>query len=79
MSKDTDDTGKSPHAFMREALGVQFRLREHRRSLIAAALQAQADALADGSGYFGAEVDRYFEALAAQSPIERPPRRAWHR
>jgi len=62
--------GKSPHAFMREAFGVQARMLEHRRSFLSAAANAEDAALRDGRGYAAADVDDYFEALAAE---ENPP------
>jgi len=73
------NTGKSPHAFMREALGVQSRLLEQRQALLAAALRADRDALETGSGYACADVDAYFEARAAQRPGRRPALRRWRK
>jgi hypothetical protein len=68
------DTAKSPHAFMAEALGVQGRLLEARRTFLAAALSAEAAALESGMGYPAADIDAYFEALGTES--DPPPLKA---
>ena len=72
MSEATGPTGKSPHAFMREALGVQSRLREDRRAVVAAALAAEVAALAAGSGYAASAVDAYFTARALEQEAPQP-------
>jgi len=72
VSEFSGHTGKSPHAFMREALGVQARLREDRRTLVAAALAAESSALESASGYAAVEVDRYFAARALEQRAPRP-------
>ena len=79
MSKDSPPTAKTPHAFMREALGVQSRLLEQRQTFIAAAVRADRKSSESGSGYDCADVDRYFEARAAQRPALRPPLRQWRK
>lgn len=71
MSEDSTH-GKSPHAFMREALDTQARLRDDRSALILAALRAETSALASRTGYAATEVDRYFASRAAGLPAERP-------
>ena len=72
MSEANANSGKSPHAFMREALGVQARLREDRDALLAAAAAAESSTLESGSGYAALAVDRYFSALATQRPASPP-------
>jgi plasmid stabilization system protein ParE len=72
MSETDATSGKSPHAFMREALGVQARLREDRDALLAAAAAAESSALEMGTGYTAPDVDRYFAALAVQQPAPEP-------
>jgi plasmid stabilization system protein ParE len=72
MSEANTSSGKSPHAFMREALGVQARLREDRQALVSAALAAESSALETGSGYAAHAVDRYFAAHVSQRPAPRP-------
>ena len=57
---------------MREALGVQARLREDRCALVAAALAAESSALAAASGYAAVDVDRYFAARALERDAQRP-------
>lgn len=71
--------GKSPHAFMREALVVQTRLLEHRHGFLAAALAAERATLEDGRGYAAAAVDAYFEALAAEIAAVEPRPTTWRR
>lgn len=73
MSDPGSAGGKSPHAFMREALGVQARLREDRRALVAAAFAAEAQALATAGGYAAAAVDDHFAARALERDVA-PPR-----
>jgi plasmid stabilization system protein ParE len=72
VSEASGHPGKSPHAFMREALGVQARLREDRRALVAAALAAESGALESAGGYAATEVDRYFAARALEQRVPRP-------
>ena len=72
MSEAIRPSGKSPHAFMREALGVQSRLREDRRAVVAAAMAAEAAALATARGYAATAVDRYFAARALEQDGPRP-------
>lgn len=79
MADIEESAGKSPHAFMREALGVKSRLLDDRRAFLAAALRADDDALASGEGYAANEVDAYFEARAAERAHPRPRLRAWRK
>lgn len=74
---DHDPAGKSPHAFMREAMGVQSRLLAQRRAFVTAALLAERAALNDGEGYAAAEVNAYFEARAQELPVSPPRLRRW--
>jgi plasmid stabilization system protein ParE len=71
MSDANAPRGKSPHAFMQEALDAQARLREDRSALVLAALNAESHALASRTGYEASEVERYFAGRAAH--IETPP------
>lgn len=77
MSEDETPRAKSPHAFMREALGVQSRLLEQRQAFVAAALRGAQEAIDTGLGYQEHEVDRFFEAWAAQERPQRPQLRQW--
>lgn len=71
--------GKSPHAFMREAMNVQSRLVAQRRAFVTAALMADRAALHDGTGYTAADVDAYFEARARELPVPPPESKPWRR
>lgn len=57
---------------MREALGVQARLREDRQALVRAAAAALAHTLESGKGYPALDVDRYFATRAAHLPASAP-------
>ena len=73
MSDASGHPGKSPHAFMREALVAQSRLREDRSGLILAALASEAAALSSRTGYAHPELEQYFAARVDRtSPA--PPR-----
>lgn len=74
---DSDRTGKSPHAFMREAMGVQSRLLAQRRTFVTAALLADRAALNEGTGFLAAEVNAYFDARARELPASPPVMRTW--
>lgn len=74
-----DHSGKSPHAFMVEALGVQSQLLAQRRNLITAALMGERMAMNDGLGFFASDVDRYFESRALEDPIAPPELRTWRK
>jgi hypothetical protein len=79
MTDETKRTGKSPHAFMAEALGVQARLVDQRRAFLAAALAAERGILESGNGYRVAEVDAYFDARAAETKAPRPRLHKWRK
>ena len=79
MSDSASRPGKSPHAFMREALSVQARLREQRFAFVVAARAAEAEALASAAGYAAADVEAYFAALAGQCPAPPPPLKPWRK
>jgi hypothetical protein len=72
-------SGKSPHAFMVEALGVQSRLLAQRRALITAALMGDRMAMNEGLGFFANDVDRYFDSRALEEPIAPPELRTWRK
>ena len=74
---DNDRTGKSPHAFMREAMGVQSHLLAQRRTFVTAALLADREALNGGNGFLAADVDAYFDARAREIPALPPRLRTW--
>ena len=70
---DRIGSAKSPHAFMREALGAKARLVESRQAFLARALAAEEEALESKRGYRAIDVDAYFAALAAgrSAPLPR--------
>ena len=74
----TDGAGaKSPHAFMREALGAKALRVEQRQAFLRAALAAEEDALVSDRGYRAADVDTYFDARAAEAPASLPMLQPW--
>jgi hypothetical protein len=79
MTDETKNTGKSPHTFMAEALGVQARLVDQRRAFLAAALAAERSILESGNGYRVADVDAYFDACAAEKKAPRPRLYKWRK
>lgn len=79
MADAHDRSGKSPHAFMQEALGVKSRLLADRQDFVARALRAEADALASGAGLIASDVDVYFEARAAERAASAPSLRTWRK
>lgn len=79
MADPTEPSGKSPHAFMTEALGIQRRLVADRRAFVTQVLAAEQAALASNTGYRAADVDMYFEALAAEQAVERPRPHTWRK
>ena len=79
MTDGNRPTGKSPHAFMAEALGVQARLVEQRRTFLTAARAAEHSALESGNGYRLAEVDAYFNARASEKSAPRPRLYKWRK
>ena len=72
-------SARSPHAYMREAMGAKAVLIEQRRALVRAALAAEEDALTSGRGYCAAAVDAYFDARAAECSVALPRLQAWRK
>lgn len=73
----TEGTGKSPHAFMVEAIETQTRLAERRRGFVADALEARRHALRTGKAYAFEDVKAYYTARAAGRPAKRPRLKRW--
>jgi predicted transcriptional regulator len=63
--------GKSPHAFMVEAIEQQVAQAEHRQRFIASALAAEKEALGTGRGFSADEVHAAMEARARSSRARR--------
>jgi predicted transcriptional regulator len=72
-----EGTGKSPHAFMVEAIEQQTRLAEQRRAFVADAVKAREHARATGKAYALGDVERYFAAKLAGKPAKRPRLKRW--
>jgi predicted transcriptional regulator len=71
--------GKSPHAFMLEAISAETRRAEMRRKFIDDALAADAEMERTGRGYAWEDVKAYLEAKVAGKPVRRPRPRRWRR
>lgn len=67
-----EHAGKSPHAFMVEALARQTEMLERRREFIESALAAEEEIAQYGLVYEGDEVIRYFRDKLAGKPAKRP-------
>jgi hypothetical protein len=70
-------SARSPHAFMREALGAKSRLVEQRQAFLRAALAAEDDALVSNLGHGAADVDAYFDARSAEQCVPLPSAARW--
>lgn len=73
----TEGTGKSPHAFMVEAIEQQTQLAEQRKAFVADALEARRHFLETGKAYAFEDVKNYYAARAAGKPAKRPRLRRW--
>lgn len=67
-----EQAGKSPHAFMVEALQAQTDLAEMRQRFVADALLAREEVAQYGLVYDSDEVFSYIKARAEGKPAERP-------
>ena len=72
-----DGTGKSPHAFMIEAIEQQTRLAEQRKEFVADALKARDHAMSTGKAYALDDVKRYFAERLAGKAARRPRLKRW--
>jgi predicted transcriptional regulator len=73
----TEGTGKSPHAFMVEAIEQETRRAELRKEFVADALKARAHALRTGMAYTLEDIKSYYAARAAGKPARRPRLKRW--
>ena len=73
----TEGTGKSPHAFMVDAIEQQTRLAERRKAFVADALNARRHALRGGKAYAFEDVRAYYALLTAGKPAKRPRIKRW--
>jgi predicted transcriptional regulator len=69
--------GKSPHAYMIEAIERQTEQAEKRREFVEEALAAEKDTLQSGMGYDADQFHAHIRRLAAGRKSERPKARSW--
>ena len=67
-----DSAGKSPHAFMVEALEAETRRAELRRDFVNTALKAEQEVAEYGLGYSSDEVHRYLRAKLSGAKARSP-------
>lgn len=67
--------GKSPHAFMVEAIELQTQLAERRRTFVESALAAEQEVAQYGLVYDGDEVLSYLKARLEDKKVSRPRKR----
>ena len=67
-----ESAGKSPHAWMVEAIETQAMLAEKRKAFVADALAADKEVKQSGLVYRAADVHRYIRARAAGKSAPRP-------
>ena len=79
VAEVVDGTGKSPHAFMVEAIEQQTRLAEQRKQFVAEALAARDEFQRTGKAYAFEDVRKYFTARAAGKPARRPRLKRWRK
>lgn len=77
IAKVVDGTGKSPHAFMVEAIEENTRLAEQRMSFVADAVKARDEALRTGKAYPFEDVKAYYTARLAGKPAKPPRLKRW--
>ena len=74
-----DGTGKSPHAFMVQAIEEETRRAELRKQFVADALTAREDFRRTGKAYALEDVRSYYAARAAGKPARRPRLKRWRK
>ncbi|MDQ3266794.1 MAG: hypothetical protein M3Y59_24605 [Myxococcota bacterium] len=72
-------SGKSPHAFMVQAIEQQTADAELRAAFVKDALNAEKEAVASGKGFGLEEVRALVEARARGEKARRPRARAWRK
>lgn len=72
IASSAQASGKSPHAFMLEALEAQARLAEMRQSFIADAVASGAEVDAGGALYAMEDVQAYIVARTSGKAVKRP-------
>jgi predicted transcriptional regulator len=77
VAEAAESAGKSPHAFMLEAIEAQTRLAERRREFVGSALAAEREVAEFGLVHDGDEVLSYLQSLLEGRATRRPrPRKA---
>lgn len=72
-----ESAGKTPHAWMVEALETQAALAEKRKAFVADALAAETEVERTGVAYKASDVHRYIRARAAGKKAVRPKPVKW--
>lgn len=72
-----ESIGKTPHAWMIEALEKQTALAEKRTAFVADALAAEKDAERSGKAYRLEDVQRYMDELLKGKKVKRPKPVKW--
>ena len=72
-----EGTGKSPHAFMLDAIEQQTTLAERRKAFVASALAARREALRTGKAYALQDVRSYYTARVAGKTAKRSRLKRW--
>lgn len=75
----TEGTGKSPHAFMIEAIELQTALAEKRKQFVADALAAQREFERTRKAYALDDVAKYLRARIEGKRAQRPRLKRWPR
>jgi len=72
-----ESAGKTPHAWMIEAIEAQASLAEKRKEFVAAALAAENEVKRSGKAYPLDDVRRYMRDLAQGKKVKRPKPVKW--
>jgi predicted transcriptional regulator len=72
-----ESAGKTPHAWMVEALETHAALAEKRRAFVADALTSKREVERDGKVFAMEDVHRYMRALARGRKVKRPKPVKW--
>lgn len=72
INSAAEEAGKSPHAFMIEALSEQIERDERRRDFLNAAVAAEQETIKTGITYDANEVHTYLRAKIAGKSPQRP-------
>lgn len=79
VTKAAERAGKTPHAFMVDAIAEQTARAEDYEAFVDSALEADREFERDGRYYAADDVFRYMRARAAGKPARKPRLRAWRK